>query len=105
MSRPKAVIEDDHVLWLAKFRQEHTAWDHARVRHATLQLARECGLDANPSRIERVHGEDILMVRRYDRQWVGDGYACNRAIQRSHVVGDGPFPGGEAALVLPDPRR
>lgn len=86
-SRPKAVIEDEHVLWVAKFRQEHTAWDHSRVRHATLQLARECGLDANPSRIERVHGEDILMVRRYDRQWVGDGYACSRVISGLTLLG------------------
>lgn len=86
-NRPNAVVEDDRVLWLVKFVQEHRTWDHSRVRHATLELARECGLDANPSRIERVHGEDILMVRRYDRQWMGDGYACSRLISGLTLLG------------------
>lgn len=85
--RPKAVVEDDRVLWVVKFGQEHTTWDHSRVRHATLELARECGLDANPSRIERVHGKNILMVRRYDRRWAGDGYACSRVISGLTLVG------------------
>ena len=33
---PKATIEDDRTLWVAKFTQDHTAWNQARVRHATL---------------------------------------------------------------------
>ena len=77
---PKTVVEDDHTLWLAKFPQGHMVWNQARVRHATLQLARDCGLDAVSSRIERIPGRDILLLHRYDREWVGDGYACNRVV-------------------------
>ncbi len=78
--RPKAVVEDDSALWVAKFVQKPAAWNHALVRHATMQLARDCGLDAVPSRIERIRGNDVLLLRRYDREWVGDGYACGRVI-------------------------
>lgn len=78
--RPKATVQEDHTLWVAKFIQEHSVWNQARVRHATLQLARDCGLDAVPSRIERVHGRDLLMLRRYDREWVGERYVCSRFI-------------------------
>jgi len=85
--RPKVTIQDDHTLWVAKFTQEDTVWDQARVRHATLQLARDCGLDAAPSRIERVNGRGLLMVRRYDREWVGDRYLCSRAITGLTLLG------------------
>ena len=77
---PKATVEDDRTLWLAKFTQDHAEWNQARVRHATLQLARDCGIDAIPSRVERLHGRDVLLVRRCDREWVGDGYACSRLV-------------------------
>ena len=78
--RLKTFVEDSNTLWIAKFQQEYTVWNHARVRHATLQLARDCGLDPIPSRIERINGSDILMVKRGDREWMGDGYTCSRAI-------------------------
>ena len=78
--RPVATVADGRALWLAKFARRHTVWNQTRVRHATLRLARECGLDTMHSRIERIPGNDILLLRRYDREWVGDGYACSRVI-------------------------
>lgn len=84
---PKVIVEDDRTLWMAKFPQDGMIWNQTRVRHATLQLARDCGLDAIPSRIENVGGEDVLMVRRYDREWVGDGYACSRLISGFTLLG------------------
>ena len=77
---PKATVEYDRRLWIAKFCHGHEAWNQARVRHATLQLARECGLNAVPSRIERVGDRDILLLEREDREWMGDGYACHRGV-------------------------
>ena len=84
---PKVTVEDDRTLWIAKFPRDGMIWNQNRVRHATLQLARNCGLDAVPSRIESAHGEDVLMVRRYDRSWVGAGYACSRLISGFTLLG------------------
>ena len=78
--RPKAIVEEEHTLWVAKFVQARAPWNQTRVRHATLQLAADCGLDTVPSRVERVRGSDVLLLRRYDREWTGDGYACSRLI-------------------------
>ena len=54
------------------------AGSHPRVEHALLRLARECGLNAADSRIERIGDRDVLLVRRFDREWTGTGYHRHR---------------------------
>ena len=77
-ARPKAVVEDDHTLWLAKFQQRDDRWNDPRVEHAMLRLAAECGLKVATNRIEQVGDRDVLLVRRFDREWTGNGYARGR---------------------------
>ncbi len=79
-ARPKAVVQDNHALWLAKFGRRDDRWNHPRVEHALLQLARECGISAADSRIETIGGRDVLLVRRFDRDWSGDGYHRHRMV-------------------------
>jgi serine/threonine-protein kinase HipA len=67
-ARPKVVVEDADALWIAKFNRTDDPWNHARVEHAMLNLARECGLDAADSRLMRMTDRDILLVRRFDRE-------------------------------------
>lgn len=43
------------------------------MEHALLLLARECGIRAASSRIERAGDRDVLLVRRFDRERAGDG--------------------------------
>lgn len=66
-ARPKAVVEDDGQLWIAKFNRVDDAWNHARAEHAMLVLARECGLHAAESRVIQVAERDVLLVKRFDR--------------------------------------
>ena len=73
-ARPKAVVEDEEALWIAKFNRTDDRWNHARVEHAMLHLARECGLHAALSRVETIAGRDVLLVKRFDRQYASDGY-------------------------------
>ena len=79
-ARPKAVVEDDGALWVAKFGRDEDRWNDPLVEHAVLQLARECGLNAATSRIERIGHRDALLVRRFDRQGRGTGYARSRMV-------------------------
>ena len=46
-ARPKAVVEDDGALWIAKFIREDDRYNQARVEHALLELAKACGLTAS----------------------------------------------------------
>ncbi|HEX7072469.1 MAG TPA: HipA domain-containing protein [Hyphomicrobiaceae bacterium] len=79
-ARPKTVVQDDHALWLAKFGRQDDRWNHPRVEHALLLLARACEIDAADSRIETIGGRDVLLVRRFDRDWSGEGYHRHRMV-------------------------
>lgn len=79
-ARPKVVVEDDNALWVAKFNRQDDRWNNARVEHAMLTLARNCGIDAADSKVVTVGGRDVLMVRRFDREKKEQGYARARMI-------------------------
>jgi len=79
-ARPKAVVEDDAGLWIAKFNRPDDAWNSARVEHAMLVLARACGLTAAESRVIPVAGRDVLLVKRFDRERAEAGYLRARMI-------------------------
>lgn len=79
-ARPKAVVEDADGLWLAKFNTIHDRWNIARVEHAMLVLARACGLNISDSRVVDVGGRDVLLVKRFDRTKVKDGYLRGRMV-------------------------
>ncbi len=73
-ARPKAVVEDDGALWIAKFNRADDRWNHARVEHAMLRLAEECGLNAARSRVVQIGARDVLLVQRFDRERSAEGY-------------------------------
>ncbi|MFA6209580.1 MAG: HipA domain-containing protein [Candidatus Obscuribacterales bacterium] len=79
-ARPKAVIEDDTGLWLAKFNRPDDRWNNPKVEHAMLTLAKSCGINAARSRIETVGGKDVLLVQRFDREKNNGGYFRARMI-------------------------
>ena len=79
-ARPKAVVEDDDGLWLAKFNRPDDAWNSARVEHAMLTLARACGLLTAQSRVVEVAGRDVLLVKRFDREKTQAGYRRARMV-------------------------
>lgn len=91
-ARPKAVVEDANALWVAKFNRSDDRWNHARVEHAMLSLARECGLNVAFSRVEAVGGRDVLLVRRFDREHTPDGYRRARMLSSLTLLRAGDSP-------------
>lgn len=79
-ARPKAVVEDDDGLWIAKFNRPDDPWNNARVEHAMLNLARACGLSTAESRLKSIAGRDVLLVKRFDREKTQAGYLRSRMI-------------------------
>lgn len=73
-ARPKATIEDDNALWLAKFPEKADRCNLQRIEYATLELARRCAINACTARIEPIGGRDVLMLRRFDHQHTPDGH-------------------------------
>jgi serine/threonine-protein kinase HipA len=85
-ARPKAVIADSDGLWIAKFNRPDDRWDNMRVEHAMLRLARQCGISTAESRIERVGGKDVLLIKRFDRDKATEGYTRTRMISGLTVL-------------------
>jgi serine/threonine-protein kinase HipA len=85
-ARPKAVVQDDAGLWMAKFNRPDDRWNYARVEHAMLRLARQCGINTSESRIETVGGKDVLLVKRFDREKITEGYTRARMISGLTVL-------------------
>lgn len=73
-ARPKCTTEWNGELWIAKFPSRGDPFDNARVEYATMTLARRCGINVADIRLQDIGGRDVLMVRRFDRESMGNGY-------------------------------
>lgn len=68
-ARPKASVEGNGHLWIAKFTAARDTRPVERAEVAALKLARMCGLRAAEARLElRDSDSPIALVRRFDRQ-------------------------------------
>jgi len=85
-ARPKATVEHERALWLAKFPAHRDRMNVQRIEHATLELARRAGIDASGTQLERVGENDVLMVKRFDREWNGVGYLRHRLVSALTVL-------------------
>lgn len=79
-ARPKAVVEHEQDLWIAKFTRYDDRWNHPRVEHGLLKLAETCNLSVAQSEITTVGGRDVLLVRRFDRDREEGGYRRHRMV-------------------------
>lgn len=86
-ARPKATVEHDDALWLAKFPRPDDKFNNTRVEHATMTLARACGIDAAQTDVVPIGGRDVLLVRRFDREKTGQGYLRKRMISALTLLG------------------
>lgn len=79
-ARPKAVVEDDGALWIAKFARTDDSYNQPRTEHGLLELAALCGIDVALSRLTTVADRDVLLVRRFDRDLAENGYRRHRMV-------------------------
>ncbi|HEX7079772.1 MAG TPA: HipA domain-containing protein [Gammaproteobacteria bacterium] len=79
-ARPKVVVEDDGLLWVAKFNRTDDQWNYARVERAMLELARECGIHSAEAHVVDIGGRDVLLVRRFDREPTPSGFTRARML-------------------------
>lgn len=71
-ARPKANVNDEGTLWLAKFTSVHDQQPVERVEVATLRLAASCGIRTPDVRLELVETPfPVALIKRFDRQGAG----------------------------------
>lgn len=67
-ARPKcSVIDTDGSLLIAKFTSRHDTYDVERAEVLTLNLAKQCGLNASVARLDMSDGLPVALIRRFDR--------------------------------------
>jgi len=80
-ARPKAVVRMDDGEWIAKFPSVHDRFNVPLIERATLELAREAGLDVPRTSIESLADDrKVMLIERFDRLPLPTG------IGRRHMV-------------------
>lgn len=66
-ARPKFLVNDVDSSWIAKLPEIDDVWNGPRVEHATMELARQCGISVASTRLLSFPAVDVLLVQRFDR--------------------------------------
>lgn len=66
-ARPKAIVEMDSELWIAKFQKHDDLFDQCEAEHATMKLAQLCGINAAQTRLVDVGPRRAVLIKRFDR--------------------------------------
>lgn len=66
-ARPKALIELAGAEWVLKFREEGESTDTPLIEHATMTLARGCGISVAETKALPLRKGHAIAVRRFDR--------------------------------------
>lgn len=66
-AKPKAAIDYQDRLWIAKFSEVLDNWPTCRAEMAAMQLAGKCGIRVPPCQVITVHDRDIFLIERFDR--------------------------------------
>jgi len=65
-ARPKALIRDENIDWIAKFPRLQDSYDVVRLEAASMQLAKLAGLDVPQHKIRSIGEHAVFFVRRFD---------------------------------------
>jgi serine/threonine-protein kinase HipA len=73
-ARPKATTEYDGKQWIAKFGRADDRFPVCRAEYVTMLLAAQVGINVPTVRIDKILGQDIYLIERFDRLPNGEGY-------------------------------
>jgi len=67
-ARPKAAVYDGESLHIAKFPHRQDEWDVMAWEWVCLNVAAEAGICVPESRLIKIDGQNVLLVKRFDRE-------------------------------------
>jgi serine/threonine-protein kinase HipA len=74
-ARPKAFVDDSARRYVAKFAAAGDVHNVVKGEYVAMRLAAEAGLDVAPVALARASGKDVLLVERFDRTAIADGWS------------------------------
>ena len=67
-ARPKASFIHENKRWLAKFPAQGDDHDVQLLEMSLLDVARKCGIEVSPAKLEKIHRGNALLLLRFDRE-------------------------------------
>ena len=86
-ARPKCSLTDAEGVWLAKFSclTDNPLISIPRLEHACMMLGHACGVHTAKTRLLEVSGQDVCLVKRFDRR-IEDGRIYRRSFVSARTV-------------------
>ena len=86
-ARPKALIEDEDKKHVAKFSSSSDVYHVVKAEFLAMRLAKLCGLNVAPVSLVTAAGKDVLLVERFDRQKVAQGWQRTLMVSALTLLG------------------
>ena len=74
-ARPKALIEENGVKYIAKFSTSADLYSVVKAEFIAMRLAQLAGLEVAPVKMVKAANKDVLLIERFDRMRMGEGWA------------------------------
>ena len=88
-ARPKALIEDGTHKFIAKFSASNDTYSVVKAEYVAMRLAAGAGLNVAPVHLAKAGGKDVLLVRRFDRERIGQGWTRRAMVSALTMLGLG----------------
>lgn len=86
-ARPKALVTADNRRYVAKFSSSSDLYSVVKAEFVAMRLAALVGLSVAPVRMARAAGKDVLLVERFDRVKVPNGWARKAIVSALTLLG------------------
>lgn len=86
-ARPKALVEDGNRKLVAKFSASTDLYSVVKAEFVAMRLAARVGLQVAPVSLVRAAGKDVLLVERFDRQWIEAGWERKAMVSALTLLG------------------
>ena len=86
-ARPKALIQDGDVKYIAKFSSSADLYPVARAEFLAMKLAMLAGLEVAPVKLASAAGKDVLLIERFDRVRTPEGWTRKAMVSALTLLG------------------
>ncbi|MBN1142468.1 MAG: type II toxin-antitoxin system HipA family toxin [Deltaproteobacteria bacterium] len=74
-ARPKALIEDQNVKYIAKFSSNSDLYNMVKAEFVAMRLAALAGLDVASVKLTQAASRNVLLIERFDRKAINHGWS------------------------------
>jgi serine/threonine-protein kinase HipA len=84
-ARPKFTVRKRGETWMAKLNRHSDRFNIVRAECAMLDLAAACGISVPEHEVVHIHGQDVLLVKRFDRAPSPNGILRHRMLSAATI--------------------